>query len=202
VLLNTLKLSRYLIAPDVRSYALHAIENRKWYINPVDLIQISVEFNTRLFFVHAFEQLVKKHVHDFSDEDIQKLTYPVFVAVVRFIDILSEHRRIIACEAPPMINHAFDCHNPVRCAEDWQTIWWIGMGRPLLDGRNPLTYGEAFKRFQILQFGAVSEGCKLGMFSLIDGAEGFMRGYSYTREYAEDVASQLIAVDPLDVAGI
>jgi hypothetical protein len=197
-----LKLSRYLIAPDVRSYALHAIETRKWYINPVDLISISMEFNTKLFFVHAFEQLVQKSIHDFSDADIEKLTCPVFVAVVRFIGILAEHRRIIACEAPPMLNHAPDCDNPVRCSEDWQTIWWIGMGRPLLDGRNPLTYGEAFKRFQILQFGSVSEGCKLGMFGVISESEGFMRGYSYTREYAEDIANKVIAVDALDVAGI
>jgi hypothetical protein len=191
-----------LIAPDVRSYALHAIESRKWFINPVDLVQISMEFNTKLFFVYAFEQLVQKRVYDFSDAEIQRLTYPVFIAVVRFIAILNEHRRIIACEAPPLLNHAPDCENPVRCTEDWQTIWWIGMGRPLLDGRNPLTYGEAFKRFQILQFGAVSEGCKLGMFSLIGEAQGFMRGYAYTKEYAEDIANKLITVDALDVPGI
>jgi hypothetical protein len=42
--------------------------------------------------------------------------------------------------------------------EDWYAIWWNGMGRFLLDGRNPQPYGEAIKHFKDMEFGRVSGG--------------------------------------------
>jgi hypothetical protein len=71
------------------------------------------------------------------------------------------------------------------------------MARFLLDGRNPLSYDDAFKRFQLLQFGKVSNSCKLGMFQFINKGEGFMRGYMYTKQYAAHMADILISIDGL-----
>jgi hypothetical protein len=199
ILLNTLKLSRYLMAPDLRAFALHAIDNRKWHINPVELMHICIEFKTKNYFVHAFERLITRRIRHFSDADIQKMTWPVYVAITRFIDILDEHRRIVACE-PPQVLHSLDCHNPVACAQDWMAIWWNGMGRFLLDGRCQLTYDNAFKRFQLLQFGEVSNSCKLAMFQFISEGEGFMRGYMYTKHYAANMADILVSIDGLERA--
>ncbi|OAX37998.1 hypothetical protein K503DRAFT_770914, partial [Rhizopogon vinicolor AM-OR11-026] len=56
--------------------------------------------------------------------------------------------------------HASNCREPVGCDEDWHAIWWNGMGRFLLDGRNPQPYGDAVKCFKNMQFGRVSRGVR------------------------------------------
>jgi hypothetical protein len=80
----------------------------------------------------------------------------------------------------------------MSCAQDWLAVWGNGMGRFLLDGRHLLSYDDAFKRFQLLQFGEVSNSCKLGMFHFINEGEGFMREYTYTKQYATHMADILI----------
>jgi hypothetical protein len=91
----------------------------------------------------------------------------VFVVVAQLRDILEEHRRIIAAEPPSIVKHAEDCTNAQDCSRDWYTVWWSGMGRMLLDGRNPLSFEEALKRFEHLQFGEMAEGCKAEMLSIV-----------------------------------
>ena len=58
LLLDTLSLSRYLLAPAMRAFALHSIESRKWYFDPCDLIHVCLEYNTKRLFVTAFERLL------------------------------------------------------------------------------------------------------------------------------------------------
>ena len=72
------------------------------------------------------------------------------------------------------------------------------MVRFLLDGRSPLTYDESFNRFQLLQFGAVSEGCKEAMFAMIKDSGVFHRGNACTQVYAETIANLFIQDYPLD----
>ena len=72
------------------------------------------------------------------------------------------------------------------------------MARFLLDGRNPLTFSESFKRFQVLQFGAVSEGCKQAMFSLIQDCGVFHCGHVCIQVYTQTIADIFLQNDPLD----
>jgi hypothetical protein len=198
VLINALWISDFIIAPSLRAFALHSIEIRKWFFEPADLLYVSRSFKTKRFFVHAFERLVLMRVWEISDEDIQKMSYPIFIAAVRMMAVLTEHRHIIACEPPPILSHSSGCQNPIQCANDWHAAWWNGMARFLLDGRNPLTYNESFNRFQLLQFGAVSEGCKEAMFAMIKDSGVFHRGQARTQVYAQAIANVFIPSDPLD----
>ena len=94
VLIDALWISDFIIAPSLRAFALHSIEIRKWFFEPADLLYVSRSFKTKRFFVHAFERLVLMKVWDISDEDIQKMSYPIFVAAVRMMAVLTEHRHI------------------------------------------------------------------------------------------------------------
>jgi hypothetical protein len=200
VLSDALWISDFIIAPALRAFALHSIESRKWHFQPADLLYVSRTFKTKRFFVHAFERLVGMHIWEISDEDIHKMGFSVFIAAVRAMAVQTEHRHIVACEPPPVLNHSNECQNPLQCADDWRAVWWNGMARFLLDGRNPLTFNESFKRFQVLQFGAVSEGCKQAMFSLIQDGGVFHRGHARTRVYAQIIADIFLEDDPLDTA--
>jgi hypothetical protein len=104
---------------------------------------------------------------EISDQDIIEMSYPIFVAAVRTMAVLNKNHHMMACEPLPILMHCVECYDPVQCANDWQATWWNGMARFLLDGRNPLTYKESFNRFQLLQFGEVSEGCKESMLTMI-----------------------------------
>jgi hypothetical protein len=192
LLINLLKLSRFFISPTTRQYALHTIEGRKWHFTPCELIYVCVEFNTKQLFVGTFQRLVETNLYELSIEDVSRITHTVFVALARLREILEEHRRIIATEPPSIISHAEDCVDNLRCSQDWYSIWWNGMGRCLLDGRNPLSFDEAFKRFELLHFGGMGEGCKKAMLGLIKDGCGFGYGDRYTLEVATYLANSLI----------
>lgn len=72
------------------------------------------------------------------------------------------------------------------------------MARFMLDGRTPLNYDEALKRFELLHFGEMSDGCRSAMLELVREGEGFRRYYDYTLEFARGIADLLIKSDALD----
>jgi len=87
----------------------------------------------------------------------------VFITLVYLKALLDEHCRIVAAE-PPAMQHAPNCQNHEGCAEDWRAVWWNGMGRLLLDARNPQPFDDVFKCFKSLEFGRVADDCKNVMF--------------------------------------
>jgi hypothetical protein len=97
----------------------------------------------------------------------------VLQKVAELKEILEEHRRIVASEPPAITTHADDCGDNTQCDDDWYAVWWNGMARFILDGRNPLTYSEAFERFKVLKFGKMGQGCKDGMLKLVEKGHGF-----------------------------
>jgi hypothetical protein len=202
VLIDALWISDYIIAPALRAFALHSIECRKWHFKPADLLFVSRTFKTKRFFVHAFDRLVSMKLWEISDHDIFKMSHPIFVTAVRTMEVLTENRHLMACELPPMVNHCAECQDLIQCASDWRATWWNGMARFLLDGRNPLTYNESFNRFQLLQFGAVSDGCKAAMFAMIKDSSVFHRGQARTQVYAQAIADAFIEGDPLDASHV
>ena len=87
--------------------------------------------------------------------------YAAFIYVKTRLDA---YTRTVAAESPPMV-HTDSCPDPKGCAEDWVAVWWNGMGRLLLDAKNPHPFDEALDRFRLLQFGRIGEDCKRHMFS-------------------------------------
>jgi hypothetical protein len=104
-------------------------------------------------------------------------------------EIVEEQKRIVACEPPIIRTHDSSCLNADHCNDDWYAAWWNGMGRLILDGRNPLSFEEAFKRFEILKFGRMGEGCKKEMLKLVKA--GF--GFSHCDACVEAVGKRLVA---------
>ncbi|KAG1851931.1 hypothetical protein F4604DRAFT_1592184, partial [Suillus subluteus] len=116
----------------------------------------------------------------------------VFMTLVYVQAALKEHRRIVAAEEPKILMHTSDCQDPVGCNEDWHAIWWNGMARFLLDGRNPQPYREAVKHFKDLQFGCVSRGCKELMFKIIGEGAAFNHADQFIDEACNRLADELI----------
>jgi hypothetical protein len=193
--MDTLKLSRFFMSLTTCQHALHAIDARKYHFNPADLIQLCREFNTRSLFMVAFQRLVDKKLYEITEADVLKMGNTVFIAIAQLRDVLEEHRHIVATEPPMIAKHVEDCNNPVRCAQDWYAIWWNGMGRFLLDGRCTLTFEEAFKCFEGLQFGQMAEGCKSAMLQLVKDSDAFLHGRLYVKEVATRLVNTLIMED-------
>ncbi|KAG1843331.1 hypothetical protein DFJ58DRAFT_665347, partial [Suillus subalutaceus] len=105
---------------------------------------------------------------------------------------LDSHRRIVAAEEPKILMHSNECQDPTGCNEDWHTIWWNGMGRFLLDGRNPQPYDDAVKCFKELQFGCVSEGCKDLMFKILDQGAAFKHAEQFVSETCSFLVEKLV----------
>jgi hypothetical protein len=154
-------------------FAIHGIHTRRWHFHPAQLIQLCFEFKIRTFFEFAFAQLVGLRFHELTVEHRKMIGPQVLLAVAEVKEALNEHKHIIAAEPPIITFHASDCRDPTRCNEDWYAIWWNGMGRFLLDGRNPLSYDEAVKRFEILDFGEMGDGCKRDMLTVVKDGVGF-----------------------------
>ncbi|KAK7023061.1 hypothetical protein R3P38DRAFT_3317323 [Favolaschia claudopus] len=149
-IIKTLELSDYLMSPALRRHCLFIIQRRHFCIPPVQLIQICYRFRTRAFYETAFHYLVAHPIRDLTIEDTQSLGFAVYVALARLKEAHAEHRAILASEEPQFApmgpdgpSHCAGCVDNYACAEDWQRVWWNGMGRCLLDGRNPSSYSES-----------------------------------------------------------
>ena len=99
-----------------------------------------------------------------SNKQRKQMGIEVYIVLVQAKAILDDYHCEVT-ERPPMMQHASDCRNHQGCAEDWQSVWWNGMGRLLLDSHNPQPFGEALKCFKCLQFGRVGDTCKDNMFN-------------------------------------
>jgi hypothetical protein len=151
---------------------------RKFHFHPAKLIQLCFEFRTIYFFNSAFSRLVETRLHELTLEHRAMIGPEVMQAVAETKEALEEHRRIVASEPPIISTHSPDCHDHEQCSNDWYAVWWNGMGRFLLDGRNPLSYDEAFRRFEVLKFGRMGDGCKDDMLKLVKDGLGFAHGYT------------------------
>jgi len=122
------------------------------------LITLAVKCCAREILPDAFKRLglVDTPITQLTAHHRELLGTTVFTTLVYVRVALEQHRRIVAVEEPKILMHASDCQEPVGCDEDWHAIWWNGMGRFLLDGRNPQPYGEAVKYFKDMQFRRVS----------------------------------------------
>jgi hypothetical protein len=82
----------------------------------------------------------------------------VWNVIVYVKKLLDECRRIVACEEPPLIEHAVCCTDNIACFINWWQCWWNSIAHFLHDGRktyNPQFFHEAINDFQEL-------GCEIG----------------------------------------
>jgi hypothetical protein len=176
LLLRLLELSRYFMSPQTRALALAHIKARSFYFRPAKLIEISYEYQTKTLFPAAFQHLATTSLRALRKEDVNMMGISVYVALARLKEAIQEHCCILAAEPPKFDpngpRHHSTCIDNTACARDWHAVWWNGMGRFLLDGRNPLTWAESVKQFERLEIGEMNPLCHSTMITLVHEGEG------------------------------
>ena len=129
-------------------------------------MHLGIEYKIAELFTLGFDKLVVTPWTSIENAHRTFMGHDVFTTLVYVKALLDEQCCIVTAE-PPEMQHSCSCRDRVGCAEDWWAIWWNGMGRLLLDARNPQPYKDAFDRFQFLEFGRVSEDCKKVMLTQV-----------------------------------
>ncbi|KAJ7923267.1 hypothetical protein B0H13DRAFT_2316646 [Mycena leptocephala] len=173
--LRVLELSRYLISQPMREVVLSAMKARSLYFPPTQLIYLSYEYKTKAFFAVAFQRLISSSLRNLEKQDLIWMGFAVYEALARLKEAVQQHRCILAAEAPEFDpvhgpQHEPGCKDNAACSQDWRAVWWNGMGRFLLDGRNPLTC-----RVKMLDFVHGEEG-NGHVYSMIDGVSNKLIG--------------------------
>ena len=187
-----LELSRMYMSSDEREFAIKQIDNRRTSIGPCSLISLSVEHGVENLFKYSFQRLIKDPLDDLTDKKYTTLDPRIWAAILKAQSSIEMHRRIVACEPPPMM-HAPGCTRPEHCNLDWEQSWWNGVGRFLLDGRNPQPYKSAVQRFEELtNIWHVSVGCWRSMVTLLRGGLAFNQEDNYIDLPARRSVQQLL----------
>ncbi|KZP14240.1 hypothetical protein FIBSPDRAFT_981009 [Athelia psychrophila] len=116
----------------------------------------------------------------------------VFSALARLMHAVDTHHRIVAIEPPPLGAHPDSCRDAAVCTEDWQTAWWSGMGRFLLDGRNPQNWDGAMARFEDFECGRMGTACKERGMEVMRSRVAFEYSDKLIVDTAEQLAASLI----------
>ena len=197
--MDLLEAGRYYQSNAVIQYVLHNIEHLKFYFHPADLVNCALKSNSgdisRTIFRGAFQRLVRLSIREISPIHERLVGPTVFSALVRLWSAIDEHRRIVACEPPIIDAHVLDCADHRRCAADWQAVWWNGMGRLLLDGRNPQSWDMAVELFSAMDFGEMADGCQKAIMELVRDHVAFTHANTLVNRTCEDLANLLIVVD-------
>jgi hypothetical protein len=136
-------------------------------------------------------RLVSARINDISDEEFRAVGSVVWNTMFKVKERLDVHRRIIACEAPPMV-HAGTCTKQKLCEDDWKQLWWNGMGRFLLDGRNPQPYKDAVERFEKLDIGQINLDCWKAVLYIVKAHSAFDHERKLITRTADDLVKYLI----------
>ena len=147
----------------LRDYVVNCIVERRFMFHASELVYLGTEYNIPVLLDRGFTRLCNIPLAKMNALYCSRLHPEVFAAYIYIITTLDQHRRMVA-ERPPPIKHSNDCGDLVGCTEDWRAVWWNGMGRLLLDAKNPCSYDDAVARFKTLRFGRVTEACKQYMF--------------------------------------
>ncbi|KAJ7683338.1 hypothetical protein B0H17DRAFT_1205203 [Mycena rosella] len=178
VLLRLLELSRYFMSQPARELALHVIKTRSFYFPPAQLIHLSYEYQTKVLFATAFQQLASSSLRELKPADIQWMGYPVYVALARLKEAMQQHRSILAAEAPeidPIRGHSSECENKAACARDWHAAWWNG-------------------RFERMEVGEMNPKCRLKMMGIVNGGEGNSHGFDLISGVTEQLMGGIVEV--------
>lgn len=171
-----------------RCFIVDTILESRYRYHPAQLVGISCRFNIPDIFKWGFKSLLALPLRRIKKEHRLQMGPDAFIALAYAKSLLDEHVRVVACEEPPILKHADDCADETGCQEDWHGVWWNGMGRFLLDGRNPQPFTEAVDRFREFQFGRMSDGCRKLMFQVLEDEAAF----HYADVFIADLCNGLV----------
>ncbi|KAJ7744721.1 hypothetical protein B0H14DRAFT_2637268 [Mycena olivaceomarginata] len=201
LLLGLLELSCYFLSSPTRNLALSMIQSRSYYFHPAQLIYLCYEYKA------AFRRLEFAPLRDLNTDQLEWLGFRAHVALARVKEAIQAHLCILATEEPQFgvekpqygnflcaegPSHVLECQDRHACETDWHVVWWNGMGRFLLDGRNLLTWTDSIIQFQKMQFGRVHPGCLEKMMNLVDGSEGHKYVYKMVDSVTEVLMAEIV----------
>jgi len=189
-----LELSQKFQSKSAREHALKRFQSHLWHMSPPKLVSISLKYQVKDIFEYAFNRLIRLHMNDL---DSNVLTVPVWMTLAMVKERLDLHRRIVACEPPPMV-HSERCRNQKTCNDDWRQVWWNGMGRFLLDGRNSLSFDDAMRLFQEFEYGSVFRDCWKQMLDFCKQGKAFAHERKLINNTCQELASRLIKEPAFD----
>ncbi|KAH7906325.1 hypothetical protein BJ138DRAFT_1016430 [Hygrophoropsis aurantiaca] len=201
--IGLLRLSDMYMSQRARDWAIHHIFKRRFYLKPSQLIATALRYNVKKFFVNGFCRLARQRFNDITTEDRSSMGFIVFSALVDLKESLTEHRSIVACEEPVITVHANDCFDQDKCGTEWRQLWWNGMGRFLMDGRNPQPYQDAVERFEKIEaeIGHVGVGCWHKILKVVKDGSAFELEQRLIDDTAEQLAAALISEPgPMDIS--
>lgn len=192
VIVQLLDLSRQYICRDAQNYAIQRLSERRTAIQPSRLLSISMEYNIVPLFTYSFERLVKARFDNLTADEYTMVGPAVWAAILKVKELVNLNRHIVACE-PPLMIQVTACTKHKWCAHDWKQLWWNGMGRFLLDGRNPQPYKDAIERFEVIDIGSVSLECWRAMMVVVRGQSAFQHEDSLIDRTAKALADRLLS---------
>ena len=194
---NLLQFADKYRCPATRLFAIDHIWDARYSYRPSELIQISFQFHVPKFFKRGFRSLLDMPLKAITKDLRLEMGNDAFVALVYAKSVLDEHTRIIASEEPVVLAHANDCQDAITCQEDWHNVWWNGMGRFLLDGRNPQPFSDAVKHFRKMQFGRMGNGCQKLMFDVLERGVGFQHANVFIADICDGFVKQFGLTEPM-----
>ncbi|KAL4066458.1 hypothetical protein V8B97DRAFT_2065509, partial [Scleroderma yunnanense] len=197
IICQLLELGQMYQSKVVHDHTISQLNACHWSIDASWLISIALKYHIKDIFHYAFNQMVPRYLNQLGDSDFDHLTEPVWKVLLWVKEQLEFHHHIVACEPPEMV-HSPNCKNGQECNNDWQQLWWNGMGRFLLDGHNPLPYSEVVEQFQGLCYGGVHLDCWRAMLSLIKAGKAFCHEHILIDQTSQGLAELLIFKPFLD----
>ncbi|KAI6008055.1 hypothetical protein EDC04DRAFT_2661731 [Pisolithus marmoratus] len=197
--LELLELSRMYESQDVRNHAIKHLFFLRHLIEPIKLTSIALKYHIKVIFCYAFRRLLPLRVNDLKDSEFKLLSNSVWITLFRVRERLDVHRRVVAME-PPRLVHSVGCEDHRRCLNDWNQVWWNGMGRLLMDGRNPQPFDSAIHQFQSLSYGDMSPECWREMIKLVKEGRAFLHEEDLIDRTVLDLAEVLVNEPLLDDA--
>lgn len=196
-IIELLELSRMYESQDARKYAIKQLSACCYAVKPINLASIALKYQIKDIFCRAFRRMVSLRVNDITDSEFDLLSSSVWRTLFRLRERLDLHRRIVACEPPPLV-HSVGCEDPQRCLHDWRQLWWNGMGRFLVDGRNPQSFNDAVQQFQGLSYGGMSPECWRNVVKFVKEGRAFLHEDDLLDLTARSLAEFLIVEPSFD----
>lgn len=128
---------------------------------PIPAITFGLDYKIRKWFEAGFRALAKQSFMCLSAENSEKIGWRVAAAVHKTQLAISQYRRQVAVLPPQVVHDPNACvweHRP-QCEKNFETGWWLEVGRFLLDPEYSHSCDELKDRIPTFRFPGMSSAC-------------------------------------------
>lgn len=173
-LIDVLKVSTQWEVDTGRQWALYYLDQASDVPAPLRL-QIARRYDVPKWIEPALRELVfHTPLSALRREDLSHLGFPAYVLVTKLKEAMENERRTIAHHAPTISTHDVSCNDNTRCAVMWREVWWMKIGRRLLDPspRTALQLTDLPEAVRGLDCSGISVACREGILEQVSSSSG------------------------------